>query len=293
MTRVFAISDIHIDYEDNMDYMLGLSAVDYVDDVLIIAGDVTDKLEKMEALFSSLAGKFRDIFFVPGNHDLWVRFKEYPHSIDKFEALLSLCQSYQILTTPKHYEEEQFSIVPLFSWYIKHDEGDGSLYIPKKGEDKSLSMWSDNYHALWPLHLANSGLVNQYFLQLNEVYLSAEYIQQNMMSHVISFSHFLPRTDLMLSSANERAAIIEKLGTEFIDPYPAFNFSSVAGSSTLDEQIRRLGSDIHIYGHQHRNRDRVVDGVQYISNCLGYPRERSKIKELFGSVSASMIKIWG
>jgi hypothetical protein len=31
---------------------------------------------------------------------------------------------------------------------------------------------------------------------------------------------------------------------------------------------------IHVYGHQHRNRHRCIDGVLYISHCLGYPTER-------------------
>ena len=60
------------------------------------------------------------------------------------------------------------------------------------------------------------------------------------------------------------------------DPNPRFNFSRVAGTSALDTQIRRLGSIIHVYGHQHRNRDRVIDGVHYVSHCLGYPVERSR-----------------
>jgi hypothetical protein len=60
------------------------------------------------------------------------------------------------------------------------------------------------------------------------------------------------------------------------DAYPRFNFSRVAGSSGIETQIRRLGSTAHVYGHQHRNRDRVVDGVRYVSHCLGYPSERRR-----------------
>ena len=57
---------------------------------------------------------------------------------------------------------------------------------------------------------------------------------------------------------------------------PEFNFSRVAGSRRIEEQLRRLGSRLHIYGHQHRNRLRTIDGVTYLSHCMGYPKERQR-----------------
>jgi hypothetical protein len=42
----------------------------------------------------------------------------------------------------------------------------------------------------------------------------------------------------------------------------------------LDEQIRKLGSAIHVFGHSHINRDLIIEGVRYIQNALSYPRER-------------------
>ena len=40
--RVFALSDIHIDYNANAKWIESLSVAEYKDDVLILAGDVTD-----------------------------------------------------------------------------------------------------------------------------------------------------------------------------------------------------------------------------------------------------------
>ena len=85
----------------------------------------------------------------------------------------------------------------------------------------------------------------------------------------MSYSHFLPRRDLMLRTPEDRIAY----GAGQPDRYPAFNFSRVAGSFGIDRQVRALGAQVHVYGHQHRNRDRVVDGVRYVSHCLGYPGE--------------------
>src|SRR5882672_3949732 len=70
--RVFALSDLHIDYQVNAKWVADISAFDYRDDVLILAGDVTDKLRLLEWCLSTLARRFRKVLFVPGNHDLWV-----------------------------------------------------------------------------------------------------------------------------------------------------------------------------------------------------------------------------
>ncbi|MEW8406943.1 MAG: hypothetical protein AB2688_19615, partial [Candidatus Thiodiazotropha taylori] len=73
----------------------------------------------------------------------------------------------------------------------------------------------------------------------------------------ITFSHFLPRIDVMPNFIPHR----------FRDIYP------VLGSPHLDTQIRALNSEIHIYGHSHVNRAVKIKGVRYINNAFGYPSE--------------------
>ena len=52
--RVFALSDIHVDYPENMLWVLQLSDTEYRQDILILAGDVTDDLELLRQVFDSL-----------------------------------------------------------------------------------------------------------------------------------------------------------------------------------------------------------------------------------------------
>ena len=47
----------------------------------------------------------------------------------------------------------------------------------------------------------------------------------------------------------------------------------VLGCAELDRHIRRLGADIHVYGHSHVNRDVILQGVNYHNNAFGYPSE--------------------
>ncbi len=155
------------------------------------------------------------------------------------------------------------AILPLFSWYSEPGAGPGSLFLPKEGEDASLSMWSDRVRVRWP---SSMGCPVRYFLQQNP---KVNVVPSGV--PVISVSHFLPRQELIFSSPSERARYSGKA----LDRAPRFNFSRVAGTSEIDRQLRELGSQTHVYGHQHRNRDRVIDGVRYLSHCLGYPPERS------------------
>jgi hypothetical protein len=266
MRRVVTISDIHVDHRENRSWLEQLCHEDHGDDILILAGDVASSFQGVKWALEQVSDAYSKVFFVPGNHDLWVRRDEGLDSLQRFSELLDLCSSLGVMTRRLMLSDSDgrdgLLIVPLFSWYSEADEGAESLFLPKKGEDKTLAMWADRVRIRWPkfdLSPAN------YFLGLNQIDHRSEATVP-----VISFSHFLPRQDLIFSSEAER----ERFGNQGGDRAPSFNFSRVAGSSGIERQVRHLGSTIHVHGHQHRNRDRVIDGIRYVSHCLGYPQER-------------------
>ena len=261
--RIFALSDVHVDSALNLAWVDSLSESDFQRDVLILAGDVSDRVERLERTLSDLRRRFASVFFVPGNHELWIRRAGPPRgSLDKFEQVLAICDRLDVRTQPGRIGDRKgVWIVPLFSWYLKPEEGPDSLYTPKSGEDETLSMWSDDHFFRWP---ETARPAAEFFLGVNERNISRTYE-----APLISFSHFLPRRELIFGMPAPR-----RWGGSPGDPHPGFNFSRVAGCRGLDVQIRRLGSTLHVYGHQHRNRFREIDGVTYVSHCLGYPRER-------------------
>lgn len=279
--RIFALSDLHIDNRVNLLWTELLSPEDYVNDTLIVAGDISDDLEQLKKVLSSLRNKFKELFFIPGNHELWVRKNGFDNSIEKFYSILKLCNSLDIkISSQKAGEgsENPVWIVPLHAWYVKPEEGDDSLFLPKEGEDASLSMWRDNEWIKWP-DFNYYPTAADFFLEKNRISIQRKYD-----APVITYSHFLPRRELMFPD-KWNPALMKKY-----DRYPAFNFSRVAGTVCLDEQIRQISSAIHIYGHQHRNRDRIIDGVRYVSFCLGYPNERKH--QLIRDVEKGPKLIW-
>jgi predicted phosphodiesterase len=268
--RVFALSDIHVDYEVNRSWIYGLSSADFQDDVLILAGDISYDLKKVQNTLLHLLKKFKYVFLVPGNHDLWIWKSPFANSLEKFDGLMEMCRSIGVHVSPARVggesARESVWVVPLFSWYSPPEKGGNSLFVSGSRIDLTRYIWADNYYTRWP-PIVRSVTVAEFFLQMNEVHLRTLYN-----APVISFSHFLPRRELMFGSDRNSKIESEALKRR----RRLFNFSRVAGSAHLEEQIRQLGSHIHVYGHQHRNRHKVIDGVSYVSHCLGYPRERKR-----------------
>jgi predicted phosphodiesterase len=240
--RIFTVSDIHVDYEENDLWINSLSNIDYVNDTLILAGDISDSISLIGKCFEQLARKFKTVFYVPGNHDIWVRGASQTevNSIDKFFQLLTIGRECGVVTEPKSLNN--LRVIPLYSWY---DLSFGKL------SDELLAKWMDFSHCRWPETLKTPTAQNRFFLQKNN--LQETPVDQT----VITFSHFLPRIDVMPGYIPHK----------FRDIYP------VLGSPLLDQQIRALDSKIHIYGHSHVNRKLTLEGVQYINNAFGYPSE--------------------
>jgi hypothetical protein len=136
---------------------------------------------------------------------------------------------------------EIFAIVPFFSWY------DYSFGPPT---DAILASWMDFYACSWPANFAMRD-VAEYFLEMNKAAIT------KYSGTVITFSHFLPRIDLM---------------PFFIPPAHRIVYP-VLGTKKLDIQIREVGAALHIYGHSHVNQNIIIDGIRYVNNAFGYPRE--------------------
>jgi predicted phosphodiesterase len=240
--RVFALSDIHIDYNVNARWIAALSTSEYRDDLLILAGDVSDSLRLLEWSLLTLAARFKQVLYVPGNHDLWVfRDDDKKTSLEKFDQVSRVVEQSGASMQPFHHED--LSIIPLLSWY-DYSFGQPSDELRRHWMDYRACRWPDGFEAS---HVA------AYFENLNN---ATPMVGGGAR---ITCSHFLPRIDLMPEYIPKEKRIL----------YP------VLGSARLDEKIRALKPKIHVYGHSHVNRRVKIDGITYVNNAFGYPRETS------------------
>ncbi len=237
--RVFAISDLHVDYRVNARWLESLPAREFIDDILIVAGDVSDCIERLGWCLRLLSGRFGKVLFVPGNHDLWVIRNGGRSSFAKFDQVQRIADECDVATEPVHVGA--LSIVPLLGWY------DYSFGNP--GGELTRS-WMDYHACLWP-GTRDVREVAAFFVERNRRALSVEN------ETVISFSHFLPRADLIPYRSTSRF--------RYLLP--------VLGTTLLEDQIRVLRPKIHVYGHSHVNAGTLIDGIWYCNHALGYPHE--------------------
>ncbi|MCM2293001.1 metallophosphoesterase [Allorhizobium sp. BGMRC 0089] len=248
--RIFAGSDFHVDYQENLAWFEDVSRQDFKDDVLIVAGDVANSLDLFSRFMTMMSERFAKVLFVPGNHDLWCRhggrrsrsgssLAEESSSFEQLETVLAICKGLGVSMSP--YRAGRRLIVPLFGWY-DYSFGEPNATL--------LQIWMDYRRCDWQ--------------GLSDAEVSAHLDSFNHqpdltgVSSVLSFSHFLPRIDLMP----------ERLPEKYKFLFPVF------GSQRLEAHIRSLGSSLHIYGHSHLNRRVVKHGVTYINNAFGYPSEK-------------------
>ncbi|MGD0701125.1 MAG: metallophosphoesterase [Trebonia sp.] len=106
--RLLAISDLHIGYPENRAYADSLAPAD-PGDWLIVAGDVGEVFADVGFVLASLANRFAQVIWVPGNHELWTTPGDPValRGVARYEALLKVCRRFGVLTP-----EDEFPVWP-------------------------------------------------------------------------------------------------------------------------------------------------------------------------------------
>ena len=118
--KLWALSDLHLHHQVNRDTVAALAP--HPDDWLVLAGDLGERDEQLDWVFGTLAPRFAQLIWVPGNHELWTMRDQPLRGVARYEALVALARRHGVLTPECPYplwpgDGPPTRICPLFLLY--------------------------------------------------------------------------------------------------------------------------------------------------------------------------------
>ena len=120
--RLFAIADLHISYKFNEDALRELRP--HPEDGIIVCGDIGEKLEHLRTCFDICTRMFAQVFWVPGNHELYTLPGDETglRGELKYKECLSIANEHGVITPEDEYVTWQGEggpciIAPVFTLY--------------------------------------------------------------------------------------------------------------------------------------------------------------------------------
>ncbi|KAK2077297.1 hypothetical protein QBZ16_004931 [Prototheca wickerhamii] len=260
------MSDLHADTATNRRCVEEFSALASKDDVILLAGDISDDLGTVQWVFERLSDSYGAVVYVPGNHELWLRPSDratgLADSWAKLQAIWALAADAGVRTRPFLLHDRVW-IVPLLSWH--HRSWDVEPDVVGR---KHAWAFSDYTCCEWPEELmgddanvpGNASLA-QWMDAWNEgEAMDAMRSGRQPWHDVISLSHFLPFQELI---PEKRFLFFPELPT-------------VSGSVPLSRRVQDLQPDLHVFGHSHFAWDATIRGTRFVQAPLCTARERSR-----------------
>jgi 3',5'-cyclic AMP phosphodiesterase CpdA len=255
--RLLAISDLHVGHSRNGEIVQRLAPTSD-GDWLIVAGDISNSIEKIEQTLSMLAGRFARVLWVPGNHDLWTWGSD-PGDVRgevRYLELVDRCRALGVRTPEDPYEVWSglggpVTLVPMFLLY---DYSFGRAVAPTKAEALRLAEQAR-------VVCADEALLDPTPFSSREEWCEARVAQ----------------------TAHRLDGLADDVETVLINHWPLHRrpttllrhqeFAQWCGTTLTEDWHLRYRARAVIYGHLHIPISMSIDGVPFHEVSLGYPRE--------------------
>ena len=254
--KLYAISDLHLGNAANRTALSGMSP--HLDDWLILAGDVGETEAHIEYALDVLQPRFRQLIWVPGNHELWTVSAEQLRGEEKYLALVEFCRRRGVLTP-----EDPYVVWP--------GEGPAHLIAP-------LFLLYD--YTFGPDHVAPEGAV-AWAKEEGIVCADETFLHPHPYPSRAAWCHARCRqTERRLESAGvEHGHLPSVLINHFplkrvLARLPAIpRFQVWCGTRRTEDWHKRFRARAIVSGHLHIRQSAVIDGVRFEEVSLGYPRQ--------------------
>jgi 3',5'-cyclic AMP phosphodiesterase CpdA len=260
--KLWAISDLHVGYEENRRAVQALPS--YPEDWLVIAGDTGETPAHLDFVLRTLRPRFTQLIWTPGNHDLWTprSLESAKRGVGHYERLVSLSRKHGVLTPEDPYarwpgDGPLRAIVPTFLLF-------DYSYRPASVTRQDAVAWaaasgvrSTDEDLLGPDPYATCDDWCAARVEATEARLAALPPEAKL----IVANHFPLRQDL---------AVLPRIP----------RFSIWCGTTKTNDWHRRFNIEAVVYGHLHLRSSRQIDGVRFDEVSLGYPKQWNQQKSL-------------
>jgi 3',5'-cyclic AMP phosphodiesterase CpdA len=258
--RLLAVSDLHVGYAQNREVVEGLRPTS-PEDWLLVAGDVGERADHVRWALEVLAGRFAQVVWAPGNHELWSAGEgaDGLRGVARYAYLVDLCRGLGVLTPEDPYpvftgRGGPVQVAPLFLLY------DYSFHPPGTSTKEEGLAYAHETGVV----CADERMLHPDPYPSREAWCAArvELTERRL-------QECDPAVPLVL--VNHYPLVREP--TEILW-YP--EFAQWCGTVATADWHRRFNLAAMIYGHLHIPRETWYDGVRFEEVSLGYPREWQK-----------------
>ena len=261
--RLLAISDLHVSYPRNRQWVSDLPPGE-PGDWLLVVGDVGEKAEDIEWVLRTLSGRFGTVVWVPGNHDLWTHPRDpmVLRGEARYQHLVQVCRDLGVITPEDPYPvfdgpAGPVVIVPLFVLYDYSFRPDGA-----RTKDEGLAI------------AYRTGIIGT-----DERHLYPDPYPSREAWCQARIDATLPRLDALdpaLPTILVSHFPLTREPTRILR-YPAF--AQWCGTEQTADWHLRFRAQAVVYGHLHIPRTTWEDGVRFEEVSLGYPREQDRFPD--------------
>jgi hypothetical protein len=252
--KLLALSDLHLGHQANREALTTLGS--YPDDWLVLAGDIGEWPSHLEYALAQCVPRFRQVVWVPGNHDLWCP-PEVPRNERgdrRYQTLVEICRRAGVLTPEDPYREwpdgSHTFVVPMFLLY-------DYTFRPAGIPDDGAVGWA-----------RESGVVCG-----DERLLDPEPFASRTAWCHSRCAATEQRLDSLPASA--RTVLINHwpLRYDLARPPRIPRFSVWCGTTRTEQWAERFRARAVVSGHLHLRTTLWRHGVRYDEVSLGYPRD--------------------
>ncbi|MET7745465.1 metallophosphoesterase [Streptomyces sp. NPDC005385] len=258
--NLLAISDLHIGYPENREIVERMRP-ETDRDWLLVAGDIGEIVDDIRWALETLAGRFRKVVWVPGNHELWTHPKDpvQLRGVARYDHLVSLCRELGVVTPEDPYPVWDGPggpavIAPLFLLY-------DYSFLPAGCADKDQGL----------AYAHETGVVctDEYLLH-PDPYPSREAWCRARVAE----------TERRLTGLPDGLPVVPvnhyPLDRHPMDILRYPEFAMWCGTAATADWHRRFRVETMVYGHLHIPRTTWHEGVRFEEVSVGYPREWRK-----------------